>query len=274
MNKKTFLGLLLLLHSFCIFSQSTIEGYVRDAKTHSILPYVNIGIIGKNVGTVSNNTGWFKILIDSKYINDSLRFSMIGYNSKTFVVSDAVKLLNNTADIELEENAIQLDEVVILSRDLKEKILGNETESTAIVAGFSTNELGNEVGIVSKIKKKPTYIQEFNVNIASNKYDTLKFRINFYTLKDGLPESNILRQPIIVNTTLKNGKLSIDLRKYNIEVENDFFAALEWIEDLGSNGLYFSASFLGSPIISRHTSQGNWEKLGAVSLGFNVKVKY
>jgi len=274
MNKKPFLGLLLLflLHSFSIFSQSTIEGYVRDSKTHVVLPYVNIGITGKNVGTVSSEKGRFKIFIDSKYNEDSLRFSMIGYKSKTVKAGDAATLLNSTANVELEEDAIKLEEVVILSQDLKEKILGNETESTSIVAGFSTNELGNEVGIVIKIKNKPAYIQAFNVNIASNKYDTLKFRVNLYSLKDGLPDTSLLKKSIIVNTTLKNGKLSIDLRKYNIIVEEDFFAALEWIEDLGSNGLYFSANFLGSPIIARHTSQGNWEKIGGVSLGFNVKV--
>ena len=271
---KIFFSIWLLFFTLTVQSQSYLEGFVKDNKTHEKLPYVNIGIIGKNVGTVSNQNGDFKIKLEDKYSNDSLRFSMIGYNSKTFKVADIKSNLKNNFIIELEPSMILLDEVIINSKVLKEKILGNETESKSIVAGFSSNELGNEVGIVIKIKQKPTYIEDFNVSIATNKYDTVKFRINFYTLKDGMPDKNILKQPIIVKTTLKNGLLSVDLRKSNIVVEDDFFVALEWIEDLGEDGLYFSASLMGSPVITRHTSQGIWEKEGPVSLGFNVKVKY
>lgn len=273
-TKNLFLCLFFSLCSLTVISQSYLEGYVKDSKTHEILSYVNIGIIGKNVGTVSNQKGGFKILLDDKYSNDSLRFSMLGYSSKTYKITDAIKKFTNPVVIDLEPRSVQLDEVVIQSRPFKKKILGNTTESKAVSAGFSSNELGNEVGIVIKIKNKPTYIEAFNVSIANNKYDTVKFRINFYTLKDGLPDKNILRQPIIVKTTLKTGILSVDLRKYNIVVDEDFFAALEWIEDLGKDGLYFSASLMGSPIIARYTSQGDWRKVGPVSLGFNVMVKY
>jgi len=272
--KNNILVLWLLIFSYNVTGQSLFEGTIKDKKTHMILPYVNIGIIGKNIGTVSNPNGDFKIKLEDKYNNDSLRFSMIGYNSKTFKIADIKNKIANPLKIELETSQTQLSEVVVYSREFKEKVLGNETESKAIVAGFSSNELGNEVGIVIKIKHKPTYIETFNVNIASNKYDTLKFRINFYTLKDGMPDKNILKQPIIVKTTLKNGKLSIDLRKSNIIVEDDFLVALEWIEDLGKDGLYFSASLMGSPVIARYTSQGDWNKIGPVSLGFNVNVKY
>ena len=31
----------------------------------------------------------------------------------------------------------------------------------------------------------------------------------------------------------KSGILSVDLREYNIVMQDDFFVALEWIEDLG-----------------------------------------
>lgn len=268
-----------LFSIFCIicisgFSQNVLEGYVRDKQSNEGLPYVNIGIIGKNVGTVSRSDGWFSIILDDKYSDDSLRFSMMGYKNKTFKIGGIHNLIKNPAQIAMEAELIKLKEVVILSKELKEGVLGNKTESKAMQAGFSSNQLGNEVGIAIKIKKKPTYIENINVSIVHNKYDTLKFRINFYTLKDGMPYENILKQSIVVHTTLKKGKLTIDLRKYNIVVEENFFAALEWIEDLGENGLYFSASFTGSPIIARHTSQGTWEKVGPISLGISVGVKY
>jgi len=84
---------------------------------------------------------------------------------------------------------------------------------------------------------------------------------NFVSKRNIVINNNLLKQSVLVQTTIKNGKLSIDLRKFNIVVEDIFFVALEWIEDLGEDGLYFSASFSGSPIIARQTSHGTWEKI-------------
>ena len=272
---KIYLIIFILLCSVVsVSSQNFIEGYVKDKKNNTPVQYVNIGIIGKNIGTVSQNNGFFRMIIEDKYFDDSLRFSILGYKSITVKVYDFLKEFKNNQLIFMEPELVNLKEVIVSAKGLKEAILGNKTESKVMQAGFSSNELGNEVGIVIKIKKKPTYIENFNVSISENKYDTVKFRINIYTLKDGLPYENLLKQSVIVQTTIKKGKLSIDLRKYNIIVEEDFFAALEWIEDLGKNGLYFSASFSGSSIIARQTSQGTWEKPGPISLGISVGVKY
>jgi hypothetical protein len=43
---------------------------------------------------------------------------------------------------------------------------------------------------------------------------------------------------------------------------------------MGEKGLYFSASLLGNPLVTRATSQGNWREINIVSLGINVDVKY
>jgi len=273
---KSFLPILLFtvaLQSAGI-SQTVIEGYVKDKAAKEVLPYVNIGIIGKNIGTVSRADGWFRLAIEDKFKEDSLRFSIIGYKSLTLKVSDFLQKYKNPADIFLETEAYKLPEVVITDKPLKKAILGNKTESVMMQAGFTSNELGNEVGIAIKIKRTPAYIEKFNIFISDNTYDTLKFRINIYSLKDGLPGENIMKQPVVVYTTLKRGRLSIDLSKYNIVAYGNVFASLEWIEDLGKNGLYFSASFGGSPVMARHTSQGNWEKVGPVSMGINLEVKY
>ena len=255
-------------------SQTIIEGYVKDKQTQSAVAYVNIGIVGKNTGTVSRTDGWFRLSIEDMFRDDTLRFSMIGYKSYTVKVADALQKFTNPATVFMEMEAVKLNEVIVTGKPLKRAVLGNRTESTIVQAGFTSNELGNEVGIAIKIKKKPTYIERFNIFISDNTYDTLKFRINIYSLKDGLPSENLMPQPVVVFTTLKKGRLSIDLSKYNIIVTDNIFASLEWIEDLGKSGLYFSASLGGSPVIARHTSQGKWEKVGPVSLGINLDVKY
>jgi hypothetical protein len=102
----------------------------------------------------------------------------------------------------------------------------------------------------------------------------LIFRLNIYTIEDDLPFENILTENIYLTTQIKYGAISFDLKKHNIYVEEDFIIALEWIKDLGEEGLYFAASFANGPIFSRKASQGDWEEASFIGLGFNVTAKY
>ena len=198
MRMKFFLILTLALSSSISFSQETYQGKISDSKTGNALAYVNIGIVGKNIGTVSNSEGNFKIVFDEKFDEDTLRISMIGYKSLEFKVIDFKNEIHNKPLIQLEQGVFALEEIRISHKKLKEKILGNKTESKVMLGGFTSNELGNEVGVVIKIKASPTYIESFSASIASNKYDSLKFRLNFYDLKDGFPDKSILKENIII----------------------------------------------------------------------------
>lgn len=268
---KKLLFTLLLLPSLAI-AQVVVFGRVTDTKTGDGIAYVNIGIVGKNKGTVSDIKGQFSLSISDSLLDDSLKFSMAGYLSKSFKVSDFTGTYPNPVNVKLEAAVIKLEEFQVYSTKLKEKILGNKTESMAMRAGFSSNELGNEVGIPIKKGKNPIYIQEVRVFIAENLYDTLKFRINIYKMNKGLPGEKILNHSVIAHTTLKKGRLTVDLKKYNIVAHEDIFVAIEWIENLGKEGLYFSASFNSKGLLARHTSQGNWEKVGPISLGISIRV--
>lgn len=128
-----------------------------------------------------------------------------------------------------------------------------------------------------KIKKRPTYIKDFNAFIVENTSDSMKFRLNFYDLKRGLPGDRIIKNQIIFPITTKNGTFTIDLSNYNILMTDDFSISLELIENYGQKskrGILFSAGLLGSPFITRETSQGTWKKYKAISLGFNVTTEY
>ena len=245
---------------------------IRD----SGLSYVNIGIVGKNVGTVSDINGNFEIPLKEIYNQDTLRISMIGYESLEYIVADFKEEITKNSDILLAPQITDLQEVIISSTKFtNEKTLGNKTTSQVMRGGFETDKLGNEVGLVIKIKKRPTFIKSFHASIVENKYGKVKFRLNLYDLnKKKMPENSILKENIIIETELKNGILSVDLSEYNIIVEDDFLISLEWIESYGKDGLYFSAGVFGSPIITRETSQGDWEKVAPFCLGFNVVAKY
>lgn len=266
----------LSLFVFCsvhLSGQETYQGTILDNETSEPLAYVNIGVIGKNVGTVSNFQGEFDLAIATELDADKLRISMVGYEKREFAVKDFKELLRDQKMIRLNKAIQEINEVVISGKALKEKTLGNKTQSKGMSGGFSSNELGNEAGVYIKVKKnRQSLLKEFNANINSNTYGSVKFRLNIYSVANGLPDKKILNENIFVETALESGNLSVDLRPYNIVTEGDFIVTLEWIEDLGEVGLFFSACLFCNDLVTRQTSQGSWEVHRFGGLGFNVLV--
>ena len=267
-------GCFILLFCQIAIAQKSFLGTVKDKNTKENLAYVNIGIVNKNLGTVSDSNGQFQLQLDDNFNNETLKISIIGYKSLAMKVVDFKQTVEANKNIYLEKNISELKEVVVKSKKLKTATLGNILEKKTVSAGFVNNVLGNEIGIIIKIKSKPTFIEAFNAIIDYNHYKNFKFRLNFYDLKNGMPNNTILQENIIVNSTLKKGKLTIDLAEYNLMVNEDFFVSIELIEGLGEGGLHFLADYNGSPIITRAASQGKWNKQDDLSFGFNVTAKY
>ncbi|MBL6870227.1 MAG: carboxypeptidase-like regulatory domain-containing protein [Flavobacteriaceae bacterium] len=255
--------------------QVDLVGQVIDAATEEPLPYVNIGLVNQNIGTVTDEAGYFVLEVPGNgYADATLRFSMIGFEPQDFTLQEYrdQKILT----IPLQEKATALEEVVLTTKRNKYQtiILGNKTTSQLIYAAFTTNKLGNEMGFLVRGRKNPMILKKFNVSLVENDYGPIRFRLNFYDLKDGLPNETLLNENIIVETDIQSGIVSKDLTPYEIVIDQDFFVAIEWIEDLGPGKLFFSGGFFGSPLIAREVSQGTWSKVGSASVGMNVEVRY
>jgi hypothetical protein len=268
---KKILFIVLILFGNYSYAQ-LLTGLVKDALTNENIPFVNVGIVGKGVGTVTNNDGAFKLNLNNND-SDTLRVSMLGYSPQSFLVADLKKQATPLI-IMLAPRNIQLNEVKISGKKYKQSILGNTTKSKSVNAGFTSNKLGNEIGEIIKIKKSPTYLLQFNASLSASIADSVKLRLNIYSVKDGLPDKNLLQQNIFI--TVKKGQedITLDLTPYHIVVDDKFFISLEWIQNTPGHGLMFSASLFGSAIISRETSQANWEKVGLAGVGFNVLAEY
>ncbi len=270
------ISILCCLFNFSLFGQITVSGIIKDAKTKESIPYVNIGIMNKKKGTVSNENGGFTLEIPSELIKDTIKISSIGYESKIFISKDFITKLKENQVVELSEKATALNEVTVTNKKLKEKVLGNKTKSKMMRGGFRNAELGNELGIKIKVKKNPTHIKKFHANITSNTGEKMKFRLNLYDIKNGLPNKRITNENIIFNIDAQEGAFTLNLSDYDIVVEDDFFLTVELIknEENKESEVFFSAGLLGNATISRLTSQAEWEKLGSIGIGFNVTAEY
>ncbi|WP_158288447.1 carboxypeptidase-like regulatory domain-containing protein [Mucilaginibacter psychrotolerans] len=271
--KRLFLFAVIVVAAATRAHAQTFDGVVKDAKTNRNLEFVNVGIVGKNEGTVTDASGHYSISLTNSDA-DSLRISMVGYVPRSFLVADFRKEYNSYKTIALQPALRQLNEVKVNNHKWKQVVLGNTTQSQSTNAGFSSNKLGNEIGAIIKIKKSPTYLKQFNASIASDVTDSVKLRLNFYTVKDGRPDQPLQKQSIFVTVHKGDKKITVDLEPYFIVVEDKFFVSLEWIKNSRGHGIMFSASLFSSAVISRETSQAEWEKESMAGVGFNVLAEY
>ncbi|WP_375587626.1 carboxypeptidase-like regulatory domain-containing protein [Flagellimonas aurea] len=257
---------------------SKISGMVFGKESKEPLPYVNIGVLGREIGTVTDPNGHFELPLTSEFLNDTIRISMIGYQPIEILVADIVGNGESLA-FEMSEQIGQLDEVTVSAKAFKKKTLGNKTESKFISTGFGYGQLGAEMGIKINIRKNPTFVDRFNFNISYNRLSAKSiFRLNFYKVKNGKPVSNILTENILVEIEPKEtGLITVDLKPYAIVLTDDVIISLEWIDSEGKNNedeaIFFSLGLMTNGTIYKKTSQAKFKKHSSLGVGFNIDVR-
>jgi hypothetical protein len=263
---------LLLCFPFLSFSQLALNIQILDSETKDPIEFVNVGLLSKGIGTVSNEKGFFSIVIPDSLKTKDFKLSCIGYESKTMPAITLAGLKTVT----LKSSMVNLDEVkVVVKRKPKYKVLGNDTKSKSLIAGFNSNTLGSELAIRLNVKHPYTKLKNVKFNIVSNPFDSVVFRFNVYDVKDGRPNQNILKEMILIEPSQKTGLVELDLNKYNIYTDDDVYIAIEWVKDLGDNkGLFFSSQLLSGSSFFRKASQDTWEKVPTIGIGLSSLVEY
>ena len=273
MRKLIFLILLLNLQE--LYSQSC-SGIIYDADTKQPLPYVSIGVLNRGTGTVAQQGGQFTINLPDELNNDTLKISMIGYQSQFYNVLDFKTLCSSGKNIYLKETVSELSEVIIRPKDTKTITVGNEFDIPNFRAGFTTNDLGSELGTVMKVKHNRTYFLKTAVfNIALCNYDSILFRVNIYDFEDGKPGVILQSLPLYVKAVKDQKQIILDLTSFNISVDHDFVMSLEWIMDLPDKeqNFLFCAGLIGNRIFYRKTSQDTWNTY-PIGIGNYCEVEY
>lgn len=258
---------------------SFLKGIVRDKATNEPLPFVNIGLIHNEVGTVTNENGAFEMHLAKDHWEDSVKVSIVGFKARVFIASELLKEKSDI-NIKLEKDIRQLEQVVITARKLKSKTIGNETTSKFLSAGFNYKQLGAEMGIKVNIRKKPTFVDAFNFNISYNRLSSKAwFRLNIYAIENGKPFQNVLMKNITIPIEAKQtGKVSVDLKPYDIVLNDDVIVSLEWVKNEGDpqkgEAIFFSLGFLSGGTFVKTSSQGKIKKYSNMGVGFNLDVRY
>jgi TonB-linked SusC/RagA family outer membrane protein len=105
--------------------QETVSGTVTDAETGNTLPGVNILVKGTSNGTATDNKGHYSLDVSS--LQDTLRFSYIGYETKTVPINGQA-----TINVTMKPTTISS---------------GNQL----VVVGYGTEKEKNLTGAVSQV---------------------------------------------------------------------------------------------------------------------------
>lgn len=269
-----FFGLLQLL-SVAAAQNINVNGVVVD-QHQAPIPYVNIGIEHKNIGTVSQPDGHFEITIPTENQTDSLLFSSIGYYPQRVAIRS---LVEGNETITLKERSYDLEKIDVEAKRVKTKKIGKKRKGLLkIVAYIEDDNLGFEFVRFFENDIENIKVENFAIYVINNPFDSVKFRVNVYEVENGAPSKNILRENIFVTYQDKEGWLNVDLSEYEIYPKGNFFIGVEWIEDKShpeDRKLYFAGKVIGPKNTwKKEISQGEWKKNTKIDVVMNATISY
>ncbi len=256
-----------------ILSSQVLTGQILDEETLEPLPYVNIGVVGLGVGTVSKEDGTYRINLDGLEDEAILRYSILGYETVDLTLKTVRISPESGSLLRIKPVALDLPQITVNPRDYKDRRVGNELINPNFGAGFFYNDLGNELGTMVRIKARPAFIDQINLHLAWCKYDTIFYRLNIYRVDQGEPVERIYSSPLIIDYRDHQGQdVFVDMTHAQVIVYDDFLVSLELIRELGEGGLMFCAGFFKDKTWYRKTSQATWESAN-IGIGISVDIR-
>lgn len=278
---KTLFFVALLLLSSAAEAQ-LIKGTVTNARTHEALAFVNIGVVGKALGTVADEQGAYQLAFKEALANEPVRVSSLGFASRTLTLRELAAQPN----VALTPETVSLNEVLVPGKTLLRRthILGNPGNSTNTTNTLSAADLGSQEGLVIKLSRRPTRVLNANFNIAQSSSGTVTFRVNLYRLDaKGRPtDTKLMARDVVVTMPIVKGPVTVDLNAEKLVLNENFFLSVEmvkWENPADAEAQFaFSASigYSNNEVYTRATSQAPWERIsaGAALAGMQPKLSF
>ncbi|MFA5540733.1 MAG: carboxypeptidase-like regulatory domain-containing protein [Bacteroidales bacterium] len=214
-NSLLIISILLLIPFLCFSQKSSFQGKVIDEKTKEAIPFVNIGVENKPLGTITDDRGFFSI--SNVKTDNNLVFSCIGYKSKILSFDELSKI----KVISLTPQARELSEVTITGMTPKAVI---KEALKRIQDNYHTSNI---------------YLDVFHTQIGKNE-DSIFFMTNLNGIykHKGYGDKNIKINPIYTNMQTVNSEYI----NFNIE-SIDQLKQLEYL-NLRQNSFEYSMNIV------------------------------
>lgn len=252
----------LLLCGQATYSQQTLRGQVSEAVSGEPLPLVNIGVKGKNAGTISQTNGSFLLSIPALLlIEDSLTFSAPGYREKSFFIPSFSK--GEELEIFLQPMPVPVKKERLSQKKWKEKTVGAKNTSL-LLHGLASSRKGDilEIAQPIKVRKKPVQLLQARLYLNSTNQDSSSFRVKIYTSEEGQPGALLMAKNILLRKKAEKGWITAELEELGLVMEEDFFISFEFIPEgpEATTNLVYGGQIGKGRGLSRSSSLGEWEE--------------
>ncbi|WP_118950311.1 carboxypeptidase-like regulatory domain-containing protein [Taibaiella helva] len=289
-RSRILLLVLWLLPTSAVLAQQ-LEGQLLDSDDKQPVAYANIGLIGTELGTNSDEQGHFRI--DATGNGDkTVMVTLIGYEDyavKASALESALKA--GGQKIYLKKKANELKEVVVRPAKLTTAQLGNdvacagkekdglpfpfiyEKKKKGVVVKVDTL---TEIGTLMKVKKRKTFIDSVQINVGSCTHEEILYRLNIYEELDD-EFKNILTAPIYIRMKKEQvgNVIRVNLTDKNIVVNHNFIVSLEKVKDLGAGKFTICGKMFGAAMYMRIASlHDRFIKLPIIGMGIKSFVTF
>lgn len=244
----------------------TLSGFARvvvSKTTGQPIIYASVGVINRDLGTVTDSLGRFSLRIPVAYMNDSVRISSVGYISQTFAVSD-LKDIPDT--IRLSDDVVTLSEVMVKPQKIVHKIAGRKSDSGFIYIEVEADRAAGQGLAVPLTSVKRVWLKGlgFTLQVNNKTLSRMKFRMNVYVKdKNGYTLSGTIK-PLYFDyrkSDLVDGHFKYELPEEIMLEQGKYYVELEFLENFAPENFIMKTSVLTGKTRYRYASQSGWKTL-------------
>lgn len=204
---------IILFFLFSTALSAQIKGVVKDSITGEPIPYVSIWVENKDIGTTTDEKGYFLLQLEDKNLN--VVFSVLGHETKTVVSSKISEVL-------LIQKTVQIPEVLIATPSrLKQIEIGDVKKEFYLPEPQNIPWLFARKFNLDKENLDIKYIKEL-IYFTKSEVENGIFRARVFEVnEDGMPGEDLIQDEIIVKVKKGKHKTSVDVSKYNLQIPDN-----------------------------------------------------
>lgn len=145
-----------------VADNATVNGYVRDSETGETLVGATIMLDGTGVGTITNKSGYYS-LSDIKPGSYTIVFSFLGYERLEMQIS-LKKRESRRIDVELDPEAVRLDEVVVEGDRLDDKRQISVSRINIPIRQINKLRIGGEADVFRSLQYLPGVLSSSQIS--------------------------------------------------------------------------------------------------------------
>ncbi len=223
-----------------------LTGVIKDAATGEALPFVNITIVGTNLGAATDIDGKYVILniAPGKY---DIKIQYIGYQTK--VIKDVSISIDQTTrlDATLSEASVEIGEVVVQA-----KAGGIQKDVTSSQSLVSSEDIANlpvaEMDDLLELQSGVTTDKDGGFHIRGSRSEEIAYKVNGISVTDSYDKSRGIE---IDNSSIQ--ELQVISGTFNAEHGEAMSGIINTVTKEGKSKLHGDIHLYSSDYLSNHS---------------------